>query len=113
LDPITDEEAKEFREVLVNFYGPPALQWNVTLGMYEILGELIASSERCTSAMHLVPRPWDLSGPIKWAQRQVRQAIVRYLKTPTGKQYLICMLAAARNRRTEFEMASESKFAQA
>lgn len=84
MEPITGEEVKELRDVLANFYGTHALQWNITPGMYDVLGQLITESEQCTRAMHLVPRPWDLSNPARWAQRQVRQAIVRYLNPPKG-----------------------------
>ncbi len=106
MEPISEDEAKELREVLEKFYGPIVHNWNVNYEMYETLGQLITTSKKCTNAMHMVPRPWDFSNPMKWVQKQVRQAIVRYLKTPEGQHYIICMKVAALNFRTEFEMAS-------
>lgn len=105
MESITQEEVQEMRKVLSQFYGPIANEWTINFGVYEVLGRLITESKRCTQAMHLVPRPWNLSNPIKWAHRQVRQAIVRYLRTSEGQYYVICMKAAARNYRTEFERA--------
>jgi hypothetical protein len=56
--------------------------------------------------MHLVPRPWDLSNPVNWARRQVRQAVVRYFTTPEGRHYIVCMKAAALGMRSDFEIAA-------
>lgn len=106
MDPISEEEANELREVLEKLYGPVAKNWNINYSVYELLGQLIVKSKQCTKAMHLVPRPWDYSNPIKWAQKQVRQAIVRYFKTPEGQHYIICMKAAALGMRSDFESAS-------
>lgn len=103
MESVTHEEAQEMRKVLRHFYGPLVDTWNINLGVYEVLGGLITSSRQCTDAMHLVPRPWDLSNPVKWTRRQVRQAVVRYLNSPQGKYYVICMKNAAKNFRTEFE----------
>lgn len=107
MEPIAAEEAEEMREVLEKFYGPIANHWNITYRMYEVLGNLITASKQCTQAMHLMPHPWDLAHPLKWASKQVRQAIIRYLKTPDGQQYIVCMRTSARNFRTEFELASQ------
>ncbi|KAA3651795.1 MAG: hypothetical protein DWQ11_13415 [Proteobacteria bacterium] len=106
MDAITQEESTEVRDVLSRFYGPVARTWAITPNTYDVLGRMITASEACTRAMHLVPRPWDVSSPVKWAKRQVRQAIVRYLKTPEGQHYLTCMKVAANNFRMDFEMAS-------
>jgi hypothetical protein len=106
MDPISEDEANEVREILERFYGPIVRTWNINYAVYEVLGQLITSSGQCTKAMHLVPRPWDLSNPIRWAQRQVRQAIVRYLRTPEGQHYVTCMKGAALRMRSDFEMAS-------
>ena len=105
MEPITEDEVREMREVLGKFYGPVVHTWTINYGMYEVLGRLITESRQCTRAMHLVPRQWDLSNPAKWAQRQVRHTIVRYLKTPENLHYLICMKTAANNYRREFDMA--------
>lgn len=106
MDPISEEEANEVRKVLEKFYGPVVRAWDINHAVYEVLGQLITTSGQCTRAMHLVPRPWDLSNPINWARKQVRQAIVRYLRTPEGQHYVACMKAAALRMRSDFEMAS-------
>lgn len=106
MEPINEEEAKEVRDVLEKFYGPMVRTWRINYAVYDLLGQLIIKSGQCTRAMHLVPRPWDFSNPIKWAQKQVRQAIVRYLKTPEGQHYIICMKTAAATMRTDFYLAS-------
>jgi hypothetical protein len=106
MEPITEEEAKEVRDILEKFYGSIVRTWNINYAVYELLGQLITKSKQCTRAMHLVPRPWDFSNPIKWAQKQIRQAVIRYLKTPEGQHYIICMKAAALGMRRDFEMAS-------
>lgn len=106
MDPISKEEANEVREILEKFYGPIVKNWNINYSVYELLGQLITKSKQCTRAMHLVPRPWDFSNPIKWAQRQVRQAVIRYLKTPEGQHYLMCMRATALGMRSSFQSAS-------
>lgn len=107
MEPITQDEARELHDVLEKFYGPLVRHWAVTPLTYEVLGRLITGSGECTQAMHLVPRPWDLSSPLKWASKQVRQAVVRYLKSTEGQHYVLCMKAAARNLRTDFEMAAQ------
>ena len=106
MDPITQEEKAEMREVLVRFYGPIASRWNITVGTYDVLGWMVTESARCTKAMNLVPRPWDLSSPMKWAQRQVRQAFLRYLGTPEGRHYVACMKMSAIKFRAVFDMAA-------
>ena len=106
MEPIDEEEAKEVRDVLEKFYGPVVQNWRINYAVYELLGQLIIKSKQCTRAMHLVPRPWDFSTPIKWAKKQIRQALIRYLKTPEGQHYIICMKAAAVGMRTDFGLAS-------
>lgn len=106
MEPISREEAEEMRMVLEKFYGPIAKNWNINLRVYDVFGSMIVESRQCTKAMHLVPRPWDLSKPRKWVLKQVRQAMVRYFLTPEGEHYVACMRFAARNYRTEFELAS-------
>lgn len=39
-------------------------------------------------------------------QKQVRQTLIRYLKTPEGQHYIVCMKTAALSMRSDFEMAS-------
>lgn len=107
MESISEEESQEVREVLSHFYGKSAVtHWNVTIQTYEVLGRVIIESGKCTRAMHLVPRPWNLSNPIGYAQKQFRQAITRFLRSDEGKHYLVCMRGTALKYRTAFEMAS-------
>jgi len=107
MELITNEEAQETKEVLAKFYGPVANTWDINSRVYEVFVRLITESQQCTKAMHLVPRHWDISNPIKWSQRQIRQALVRYFKTQEGNHYITCMKVSANNFRIEFEMASQ------
>ena len=102
MDRITEEEAREMRNILEQFYGPQVQSWAITHATYDVLGRLIVESDQCTRAVHMVPRPYDLASPLKWLQRQVRQAITRYFATPEGRYYLICMKTAAVAMKTEF-----------
>ncbi|GIX23966.1 MAG: hypothetical protein KatS3mg122_1197 [Caldimonas sp.] len=88
MEKIAEDEANEVREVLEKFYGPMVRTWRINYAVYELLGQLIINSKQCTRAMHFVPRPRDISSPIKWAQKQVRQAIIRFLKTPERQYYM-------------------------
>jgi len=106
MEPIGPEEQQEMRDVLQRFYGSEVQGWTITYEMYEMLGELMQKSGGCTRVMHFVPRPWDFSNPIKWAQKQVRQAITRYLKTPEGQHYISCMRAAAIGMKSRFVVAA-------
>lgn len=105
MEQIDEQEKHEMRVVLEKFYGPQVRTWSINLSVYEALGQLITKSSHCTQIMHLVPRPWNGSNPWKWAQRQVRQALVRYLQTPEGSQYVSCMRAVALSMRITFEEA--------
>ena len=106
MEPISEEEARELRNILEKFFGPTARTWRINYAVYELLGRLITRSQQCTKAMHLVPRPWDFTNPLKWAKKQVRQALIRYLKSSDGQHYIVCMKAAALGMRSDFEMAS-------
>lgn len=106
MDPISQEEATEVRLILEKFYGPVAKHWDINYAIYGHLGKLIVKSGKCTTAMHLVPRPWDFSNPVKWSSKQVRLAVIRYFKTPESQHYLICMKSAALGMRADFESAS-------
>lgn len=105
MDAIDHTEKVQFRTVLEHLYGPQVRAWDVTPASYGVLGELLARGERCTTVLHLVPRPYDLSGAANWAHKQVRQAVVRHLLKDEGKQYLTCLRTAALALRTEFEAA--------
>jgi len=106
MEPLTEDEVRETREVLAKLYDPETVQdWNITRRMYDLLGQLIQKSANCTKAMHLVPRPMDIADPAKWAKRQVRQALIRYFQTPETEHYIVCMRAAAWGMRRHFDAA--------
>ncbi len=102
MDHITEDEAQEMRRILEKLFGPQVQGWAITFATYDTLGGLIIESRQCTQAMHLVPRPYDFSSPLKWTQKQVRQALRRYLGTPEGKHYLLCMRTTALKMKTQF-----------
>lgn len=102
MEHITDDEAREMRLVLEQLYGPQAQQWRITHDTYRIFGEMIVDSGQCTQAMHLVPRPYDMSHPLKWAKRQVRQALTRYFGSDEGRHYLLCLRGAALRMKMQF-----------
>lgn len=107
MEPISEEEVQEVRQILGHFYSSSVVaNWHVTVQTYEVLGRIIVESEKCTRAMHLVPRPWNLSNPIGYARRQTRQAITRFLRSDEGKHYLTCMRGTALKYRSAFELAS-------
>lgn len=106
MDPITEQEKNEFREFLSVIYGNQAKSWNINLKVLELFGQLIQSSELCSRYMDMVPRPFVVGNVIKWASKQVRDAIIRHLKNG-DKHYLICLRAAGLSRKTEFIMASQ------
>lgn len=105
MEPISQEEQQNVRNILEHFYGPPVRNWKINIRMYDALEELITKSGTCTRAMHLVPRPWGGGAPAKWAQRQVRQALVRFLTVSENRHYLICMHTAALAMRHRFDEA--------
>jgi hypothetical protein len=102
MEPVTEEEAHEMRAILEQLYGPQVQGWTITLATYDVFGKLLIESKQCTKAMHLVPRPYDFSAPLKWAQKQVRNALRRYFTTPEGKHYLVCLRTAALKMKTLF-----------
>jgi hypothetical protein len=86
MEPIKENEAT-VRDVLERFYGPLVRTWKINHTVYELLGQLVTKSAQCTRAMHLVPRPWDLSNPFRWAQKQVRQAFIRWCTSKSRQAF--------------------------
>jgi hypothetical protein len=105
-DPITPDEAQEMRRILEKFYGKQVLGWPITHRHYVLLGTIVDESKRCTKAMHLVPRPYDLKAPINWIRKQVRDLFRRALLAEESEVYLTCLRVAANNFRTEFQEAA-------
>lgn len=106
MEPITFEEANEMRELLAIFYGAQARQWKINAEVYEVFGDLVRRSKTCTTAVHLLPRPYDGAPAARWAMRQVRQGLTRYFKSDPGKHYVMCMRAAALTMRSEFALVT-------
>lgn len=105
MDPITEQEKRDFREFLSTIFGPQVNSWNINLKVLELFGELMRSSESCSRLMDMVPRPFGGGNVIKWASKQVREAVIRQLKNG-GKQYLICLRATGSRMKPQFLMAS-------
>jgi len=105
MEPISEEEKQELREILSNFYGRQAFSWGITKRSYELFGELISKTRQCDAAMDWVPRPFFVGNALNWAKKQVRQAIVRHFKKDENKHYLLCMRGASLAMKTQFFMA--------
>lgn len=104
-DPITPEEAAEMRAVLAPLFGPQVSAWRITHTHYELLGRLIAENERCTAALHWIPRPYAWTNPLNWARKQVRDALRRALLSDREKSYVVCAKAFAYQWATPFREA--------
>ncbi|MBT0962372.1 hypothetical protein [Denitromonas iodatirespirans] len=102
MEDITAAETQEMQQLLEPIFGAQVHTWRITLQTYEVFSRLVAKSGRCTGAMHLVPRPYNLSAPVRWAQRQVRQALRRHFLTREGNHYLVCMRTAGLAMRYDF-----------
>lgn len=105
MDAITEQEKKDIRAFLVTIYGEQARKWDINFRVLELFGELLQSSDTCSKYMDSVPRPYYFGNTIKWASKQVRQAIVRHLKKG-GKQYLVCLRAAGLSKKSDFVIAA-------
>lgn len=104
-EPITPEEKQQLREILANFYGDMAYKWEITTQSFEQFGKLIKSTKGCDSAMNAVPRPFGGGNVVRWASKQVRQAVLRAFRGNQGKHYIACMKTTALKMRSAFEMA--------
>jgi len=103
---LTEQEIKDFRELLSTIYGPQANSWNINLKVLDLFGDLMQSSESCSRYMDIVPRPFVAGNVIKWTSRQARGAIIRHLKNG-GKHYLLCLRAAGARMKPQFYLASQ------
>ena len=103
--PIAEDEKNDLREILRNFYGNQVDSWNITLESFELFGELIAKTKACDVAMNFVPRPYIGGSVIKWATKEIRQAITRHFLKPENKHYIICMKVASYSMKTKFVLA--------
>lgn len=106
MEPITEQEAKDFRGFLSTIYGLQANNWDINLEVLELFGELIQSSDSCSRYMDMIPRPFVAGNVINWANRQARGTVIRHLKNG-GKHYLICLRAAGVRMKPQFYLASQ------
>ena len=102
---LTEQEKNDIRDILHNFYGSQVKNWRITIRTFEVLGELMKETKQCGELMDLVPRPFGGGAVIKWGQKQVRDFVLRKLKSSEGKHYIICMKVGAANFRRDFDMA--------
>ena len=105
MEPITIDEKNELREILAKFYGDQTKNWGVTIKTFEVLERLISKTRACDNLMDLVPRPFGAGSVVSWGKKQVRQIVMRKLKSNEGKHYIACMKATAASMRTDFYMA--------
>ena len=106
MEPVTEQEQSEFREILSVIYGLQANKWNINLNVLELFRELLLSSESCSRYMDMVPRPFGAGSAINWARRQARDAIIRHFKNG-GEHYLICLRAPGLKMKTRFHLAAQ------
>lgn len=104
-EPIAPEEKEDIREILSKFYGDQVKGWRISLRTFELLGQMIDKTRGCDNLMDIVPRPYAGFGVAKWAKKQVRQAVMRKLKSNAGKHYIICMKATSYGMATKFREA--------
>lgn len=104
MEPITEDEKKQFRELLVKIYGNQATRWAINKRVLELLGELIESSDYCSRYMDQVPRPHVLSGVKGWASRQFRNAFLRKVAN-ADKHYFVCLRTVGLKMKSNFVLA--------
>ncbi len=88
-----------------NFYGSQVKNWKISIKIFEVLGELINETKQCDKMMDLMPRPFGGGAVIKWGHKQVRDFVLRKLKSSEGRHYIICMKTGAWRFRSKFDMA--------
>lgn len=100
--PITEQEKDDMRDILSKFYGSQTKNWRISINTFKTLETL---TKACDRMMDLVPRLFGGGSVVKWGQKQVRQFVLRKLKSNEGKHYIICMKVKAAAMRTEFYMS--------
>lgn len=105
VEELTSDEVAEVQKVLKAVYGEQALNWNVSLKTYNLLGELILRSDQCSRFMDVVPRPYSFGDPLKYARKQVRAALTRSLLHKSNEHYLSCLTTVGASMKTQFAMA--------
>ncbi|MCF6210499.1 MAG: hypothetical protein L3J88_02895 [Gammaproteobacteria bacterium] len=106
--PITEQEKSDMRDILSKFYGSQTKNWRISIDTFKVLETLINKTKACDRMMDLVPRPFGGGSVVKWGQKQVRQFVLRKLKSNEGNHYIICMKVNAASMRTDFYMSGAS-----
>lgn len=105
MEQLTQQEKKDFQEILSTLFGDQALKWDINLKVLELFGELLENSKSCGRYMDIVPRPFYVGSVINWAAKQARQAVIRHFKNE-GKHYAACLKATAYKWKMQFILAS-------
>ncbi|KEQ18701.1 hypothetical protein [Endozoicomonas numazuensis] len=105
METLTNEEKKEFQDILSVFYGNQAYSWNINLKVLKLLEQLLRKNEDCNKYMDKVPRPFYFGNALNWASKQARNAVIRHIKG-RNKSYYICLKGSAIGMRTKFQLAS-------
>ena len=105
MEQLTEQEKNDMRDILEKFYGSQVRSWKITIKVFEVLGELIKETSQCSKLIDMVPRPFGGGSVVNWGKKQVRDFVLRKLKSNEGKYYIICMKVGALRFKTKFEMA--------
>ena len=105
MDHLDRDDTNEMQQVLEPLYGAQVRSWNINIGVYEAFGQLVLDARQCRPAMELVPAPYHVFTPQKWARRSVRRTLTRYFSTSEGHQYLLAMRAHAERAKPDFDTA--------
>ncbi|WDD99835.1 hypothetical protein [Thalassomonas actiniarum] len=105
MEPISQEEKRDYQEILSQIFGSLAKKWNINIRVLKLLEELLQHSKSCSQYMDKIPRPYYFGNTIKWASKQARQAVARHLKRG-DEHYLLCLRGAGLKMRTKFQMAA-------
>lgn len=105
MDHLTRDDSQEMQQVLEPLFGAQVRNWHINTAVYETFGQLVMAARQCRQAMELVPAPYHVSTPQKWAERSVRRGLTRYFVSSEGYQYLLCMRAHAEKMKPEFDAA--------
>lgn len=105
MEPLSNDEKMEMRALLAKFYGEQAFNWKVTLSTYRELGRLLERTRACDQIVDLVPRPLGPGSVVQWSRKQVRDFVLRKLRSSQGKHYILCMKASALAMKNDFYLS--------
>ncbi len=106
---LTDQEKRDARIIIEGFFGAHvADQITINKVVLEVLGEMLASNERCSRLMDLVPRPSGFRPGLSYIRRQLRDLARRVASNDSS--YLACQNIVAASYRTKLARASALGF---